>query len=289
MTCGLPRSLTGVEGEQRAWLREEPAAQTTTNDATTTSEDPVALPQGIRTFLTAKAAPVAAATLVIGGGAAIAAPELTLSGNDGMQTDEVVVEEDEHDWAIGRADGEQLNRIGEFCDENPEAAFCSRDSDDPINWVPGAPSDEEAEESAPESEALVEDEEEDARSETARRVLKELSGDEAVMPGGGPEFGQAVSEQAGDGQLGARVSRAARGDDEEESEVEERRKPGPPDHARGGADSGEQVDAEVKVTSGAEPKTEPKTEPEAEPEAEHRGPTASPGNSGNRGNPGRGK
>ena len=250
----------------------------------------MALLHGIRTLLTAKAAPVAAATLVIGGGAAIAAPGVTLDGgDDGEIVDIVVEEEEEQGWAIGRADEEQLERIGEFCDENPEAAFCSRDSDDPINWVPGAPSDEEAEESAPESEALVEDEEEDARSETARRVLKELSGDEAVMPGGGPEFGQAVSEQAGDGQLGARVSRAARGDDEEESEVEERRKPGPPDHARGGADSGEQVDAEVKVTSGAEPKTEPKTEPEAEPEAEHRGPTASPGNSGNRGNPGRGK
>ena len=272
MTCGLPRSLTGVEGEQRAWLREEPAAQTTTNDATTTSEDPVALPQGIRTFLTAKAAPVAAATLVIGGGAAIAAPELTLSGNDGMQTDEVVVEEDEHDWAIGRADGEQLDRIGEFCDENPEAAFCSGDS----IWVPGAPSDEGAEEISTQPEALIEEEDE-GRSETARRVLEALSGDEDIMPGGGPEFGRAVSGQPREGQLGPEVSRAARGDDAEGSELEERRKPGPPDHARGGADSSDQDDAEGQVTTNSEPK------------AERSGPpAASSGNSGNRGSQGGG-
>lgn len=275
MTCGLPRSLTGVEGEQRAWLREEPAAQTTTNDATTTSEDPVALPQGIRTFLTAKAAPVAVATLVIGGGAAIAAPELTLSGSGGdeVQPNEVVVEEEgEHEWAIGRADDEQLDRIAGFCDENPEAAFCSGPS-----WVPGAPSDGEAEASTPEPEALVENKEEDARSGTARRVLEELSGDEAVMPGGGPEFGRAVSGQAREGQLGPEVSRAARGDDPEGSEPEERRKPGPPDHARGGADSSDQDDAEGQATTNSEPKTE------------RRGPpAASPGNSGNRGNAGRG-
>ena len=233
----------------------------------------MALLHGIRTLLTAKAAPVAAATLVIGGGAAIAAPGVTLDGgDDGEIVDIVVEEEEEQGWAIGRADEEQLERIGEFCDENPEAAFCSGD----LIWVPGAPSDEGAEEISTQPEALIEEEDE-GRSETARRVLEALSGDEDIMPGGGPEFGRAVSGQPREGQLGPEVSRAARGDDAEGSELEERRKPGPPDHARGGADSNDQDDAEGQVTTNSEPK------------AERSGPpAASSGNSGNRGSQGGG-
>ena len=244
-----------------------------TNDTTVTSEDPVTLLHGIRTFLTAKAVPLAAATLMIGGGAAIAAPGVTLSGGEeGEATEEEVVEEAEaeHDWAIGRADEEQLQRIAEFCGENPDASFCSGDS---IDWVPGAPRDVEADEV---DEAVAEEDEEDGRSDTARRVHKALSGDEAIMPGD-PEFGPSVSERARTGQLGGLVARAARGEElsEDDLELDEPRQPGPPDHARRSSGDGGD-DAEATGTA------------EAEPQAERRGPppAASRGNSGDNGNRG---
>jgi len=235
----------------------------------------VALINGIRTFLTAKAVPVAAATLLVGGGAALAAPGV-MPGGDDVEADETV-DEEEHDWAIGRADEEQLERIEEFCGENPDASFCSGVSEDPISWVPGALGDEDSEESDRSGDdSVASEEDEDGRSETARRVHEALTGDPAIVPGD-PRFGPAVSEGARTGQLGGLVSRAARGEepDDDALDLGEPRRPGPPDHAKRGpgADDG---DAEATATT------------EAEPKAERRGPppAASRGNSGNSGNSG---
>ena len=242
----------------------------------------MALIDGIRTFLTAKAAPVAAATIVLGGGAAIAAPGVTLSTSDDASSTETA---EEQDWAIGRADDDQLERIEAFCAENPEAAFCSGESD----WVPGAPDDGEAEEGTEDTEepadsdesADSEEEAEDGRSETASRVHRALTGDPGIVPGD-PAFGPTVSERARTGQLGGLVSRAARGEDldEEALELDEPRRPGPPDHARGGNGNGGE-DAEATGTA----ETEPKAERRGPPPAASRGGN---GNSGNRGPQGRG-
>jgi hypothetical protein len=285
VTCGSYRSLTVWRTDDRGGsARDQPLRPT--HDATATSEDPVALIDGIRTFLTAKAAPVAAATIVLGGGAAIAAPGVTLSTDDDAATTESV---EDPGWAIGRADEEQLERIAAYCTENPEAAFCSGDSEDPIGWVPGASDDGEAEEGAQDAEEPADSEEpvdseeeaEDGRSDTARRVHKALTGDPDIVPGD-PAFGPTVSERARTGQLGGLVSRAARGEDldADDLELDEPRRPGPPDHARGGAGNGGE-DAEATGTA------------EAEPKAERRGPPPAAsrggnGNSGNRGPQGRG-
>jgi len=243
----------------------------------------VALIHGIRTFLAAKAVPVAAATLVIGGGAAIAAPGVvTLSGDDGVETAEA---EEEHDWAIGRADDEQLDRIADFCDEEPDAAFCRGDSyghDEMQDRAPASAGD-------PEKADVNKDDAEDGRSDTARRVHEALSGDEAIVPGD-RGFGQAVSERARTGQLGGLVSRVARGDvvDDDDFDLDERSEPGPPEHARGGSASDDD-DAQTTVTTQAEPKAEPKAERPGPPAAASRSNSGNSGNSGpqNRGGPGR--
>ena len=219
---------------------------------------------GIRTFLTAKAVPVAAATLVIGGGAAIAAPGGPFGAEDGGGETELS-EFPGEGWALGRADSEQADRIAAFCDENPQAAFCRGES-----YVPDA-----ADDYLPEVPGLEEDGE-DGRSDTARRVHEALTGDDEIVPGH-PDFGPTVSERARSGQLGGLVSRAARGEElsEDDLKLDEPRQPGPPDHARGGSGTDD--------GAGDEPVTT-----EAEPKAERRGPppAASRGNSGNSGNRG---
>ena len=218
---------------------------------------------GIRTFLTAKAVPVAAATLVIGGGAAIAAPGGPFGAEDGGGETELS-EFPGEGWALGRADSEQADRIAAFCDENPQAAFCRGES-----YVPDA-----ADDYLPEVPGLEEDGEDD-RSDTARRVHEALTGDDTIVPGD-PDFGPTVSQRARSGQLGGLVSRAARGEPLEDDDFDlEPRQPGPPDHARGGSGTDD--------GAGDEPVTT-----EADPKAERRGPppAASRGNSGNSGNRG---
>jgi|GEM_PF-3713961 len=179
----------------------------------------------LQQLLTTKATAVLAAFALIGGGAAIAAPSIGDGSDDDVEVDD---SENEHDWALGKADDDQLDRIAAYCEENPEASFCSSDSgqvlpgpaeqagseepDEPEGVEPDAD-----EEEAPDDEVEGEDQG-DTRSETAQRVHRALTGGDTAP--GDPDFGAKVSARARSGGLGKLVSRAARGEDLDDADLE---------------------------------------------------------------------
>lgn len=181
----------------------------------------MAILQLLQQLLTTKATAMLAAFALIGGGAAIA-----VEGNEVEPADDdpvVVASETENAWALGRADDDQMERIGAFCEENPEASFCSGDSHPVFSTPPEDAGSEVADDTGSTEptveadEGLGEDVEEsaevaDTRSATAKRVHRALTGDD-TRPGD-PEFGRKISERARNGGHGDRVSRAARGEDD---------------------------------------------------------------------------
>jgi hypothetical protein len=165
---------------------------------------------------------VAATVVLIGGGVAIAAP----GGDDPDDApDDVEVEV--------LADDDPLDVLAEHCatEEGADDPFCSGDSDTGIDDE--GPDGDDPDGGDPEGDGTggdgtEGDEAEDgARSDTADRVHRALTGGDELRPGD-PGFGQAVAERARTGQLGGLVSRAARGEElsDEDLELEPRDRPG---------------------------------------------------------------
>jgi hypothetical protein len=181
--------------------------------------------------LATKTTAVAAAVLLIGGGAAIAAPG---GGAPEDAPEEVEVEVP--------ADDDPLVVLAEHCatEEGADDPFCSGDSDTGIDdESPDSddPDGDDAEGDDAEGDAEeAEDTEDGARSDTADRVHRALTGGDELRPGD-PGFGQAVAERARTGQLGGLVSRAARGEElsDEDLELEPRERPG---RGNGGPNTG---------------------------------------------------
>ncbi|MGM0619172.1 MAG: hypothetical protein ACQEUI_13695, partial [Actinomycetota bacterium] len=166
----------------------------------------MAILQLLPKLLATKVTAVFAALALVGGGAAIAAEGAAEESVD--EGTELADTDAENDWALGRADDEQTERIGAFCEENPEASFCSGDSH-PVFSAPSDPPEEEEKETVEEEtvaeetveeeaqaseeenadEAVAEVEDEDTRSDTARRVHEALTGSDDIVPGD-PEFGK---------------------------------------------------------------------------------------------------
>ncbi len=178
------------------------------------------------------AASAVAATLLVGGGVAVA-QNATLTADD-----EVTLTDEEASDLTGGVEDEPDMLCPDAAEVGLDTANPAGNPDEPGDCPPdeaAAAADEGDNarvQEVPETEfgdleSLEDDEPEDERSDTAKRVHRALTwdqdGTEGIEPG--PGFGAAVSKRARSGHLGPAVSAAARNDPDWENGLELEPKP----------------------------------------------------------------